>query len=97
MISLDKIEEEISELESRDTCYAVCDRLATMYTVRDHLRQYASEQPDPLHAEGASEFIKTVNGKNTARVWKVMDDLADTLRQLHPRLYNALIDNLESL
>ena len=38
MISLEKIEQEIRELEeSGSTSYAVCEKLATLYTVRDHL------------------------------------------------------------
>lgn len=38
LISIEKIEQEIKELEeSGSTSYAVCEKLATLYTVRDHL------------------------------------------------------------
>lgn len=38
MISLEKIEQEIKELEeSGSTSYATCEKLATLYIVKDHL------------------------------------------------------------
>lgn len=39
MVSIETIEEEILNLEKRDTSYAVCERLAWLYTVRDHLKK----------------------------------------------------------
>ena len=38
MVSIEIIEEEILDLEKRDTSYAVCERLAWLYIVRDHLK-----------------------------------------------------------
>ena len=37
MLSLETVEQEILELEKRDTTYAVCERLAWLYVVRDHM------------------------------------------------------------
>lgn len=39
MVSIEIIEEEILDLEKRDTSYTVCERLAWLYTVRDHLKK----------------------------------------------------------
>lgn len=39
MVSIETIEEEILNLEKRDTSYAVCERLAWLYIVRDHLKK----------------------------------------------------------
>lgn len=39
MVSIEIIEEEILNLEKRDTSYAVCERLAWLYIVRDHLKK----------------------------------------------------------
>ena len=39
MVSIETIEEEILDLEKRDTSYAVCERPAWLYTVRDHLKK----------------------------------------------------------
>lgn len=39
MVSIETIEEEILDLEKRDTSYAVCERLAWLYIVRDHLKK----------------------------------------------------------
>lgn len=43
MVSIEIIEEEILDLEKRDTSYAVCERLAWLYTVRDHLKKPAAD------------------------------------------------------
>ena len=39
MVSIETIEEEILNLEKRDTSYAVCERPAWLYIVRDHLKK----------------------------------------------------------
>lgn len=43
MVSIEIIEEEILDLEKRDTSYTVCERLAWLYTVRDHLKKPAAD------------------------------------------------------
>lgn len=43
MVSIETIEEEILNLEKRDTSYAVCERLAWLYIVRDHLKKPAAD------------------------------------------------------
>lgn len=97
MISLKQVENDIVELEAKDTSFAVCQRLAVLYVVRDNLRAYETEKPDALHTKSSSEFLSLVNGKNTTEVWQVMDDLADALKVLHPRIYNELLDNLRAI
>lgn len=39
MVSIETVEEEAPDLEKRDTPYAVCERPAWLYIVRDHLKK----------------------------------------------------------
>ena len=96
MISIDELNKTILDLETnRDTTYATCERLAWLYIVRDHLMQKMSKEP--LALEGESEFLMAVNGKCGDAVWKIMDELAETVKMLHPRVYESVIRKLNDL
>lgn len=55
MVSIETIEEEILDLEKRDTSYAVCERLAWLYTVRDHLKKACCR----CHGDGTAYYRRT--------------------------------------
>lgn len=70
MVSIEIIEEEILDLEKRDTSYAVCERLAWLYTVRDHLKKptvddAVAEQRITDELTG-SEFLKAASNVDYA-------------------------------
>lgn len=94
MISLDSIEQSILELESSDTSFSVCERLAWLYVVRDHLRGY-DEKPTEISLEGSSDFLLAVNGKNPERIMPIINDLMDAVRVLHPNMYEKVISKLK--
>lgn len=50
MVSIETIEEEILNPEKRDTSYAVCERLAWLYIVRDHLKKPAADDTAAMAA-----------------------------------------------
>ena len=96
MISIDELNKTILDLETnRDTTYATCERLAWLYIVRDHLTQKMSKEP--LTLAGESEFLAAVNGKCGDAVWKIMDELAETVKMLHPRVYESVLKKLNDL
>ena len=96
MISIDELNKTILDLETnRDTTYATCERLAWLYIVRDHLTQKMSKEP--LTLAGESEFLMAVNGKCGDAVWKIMDELMDAVKMLHPRVYESVIKKLNDL
>ena len=96
MISIDELNKTILDLETnRDTTYATCERLAWLYIVRDHLTQKMNKEP--LTLAGESEFLAAVNGKCGDAVWKIMDELAETVKMLHPRVYESVIRKLNDL
>ena len=87
MVSLDSVEKSIIELEQKDTSFSVCERLALLYIVRDHLRGYNVSPEATIQQEASSEFLKAINGKNPDVVWPIMDELMDAVHALHPRMY----------
>lgn len=96
MISIDELNKTILDLETnRDTTYATCERLAWLYIVRDHLTQKMSKEP--LTLAGESEFLTAVNGKCGDAVWGIMDELAETVKMLHPRVYESVIKKLNDI
>ena len=57
MVSIEIIEEEILDLEKRDTSYAVCERLAWLYTVRDHLKKKKKKKAcRRCHGDGTAHY-----------------------------------------
>ena len=47
MLDLNEIEEEIFKLENSEcTSYNVCQKLATLYIVRDHYNMHHMEEPE---------------------------------------------------
>lgn len=97
MIDLDEINKTILQLESRDTTFAACEKLADLYIVRDHIIGQQQKQPVPLSIFGDSEFLKAVNGKNSVAVWEVMDELMESLKMVSPKVYVSVLRKLNQL
>lgn len=97
MINTDELEKEILMLEKKDTTYANCERLAWLYIVRDHITGQQQAQPTPLDVSGESEFLQSVNGRDSVQVWAVMDDLMDTVRVTAPRAYKSVMERIRAI
>lgn len=102
MISLDDIEREIKELEARgDTTYSLCERLAWLYIVRDHIKHgdtsvssLNGNRTGNLHG---SEFLEACAYINFAEMMQVIDAHMDAIRVVCPKEYNAVIARIRSL
>lgn len=98
MISLQEIEEAIEELVStRDTTYAVCQRLAWLYTVRDHLRPERGEGDGKTQDLHGSEFLEASSGVPYPSLMAILDEHMQALRAVQPREYQAVMDRIRSL
>lgn len=98
MLNLDEINKEILMLESnRDTTYAVVEKLAMLYVVRDHITGQTAAQPVPLEVSGESEFLKAVDGRDSVQVWAVIDELMDSLRVINQRAYDAVLRKIREI
>ena len=43
MIDIKEVEKEIEKLENKDTSSSICEKLAILYIVRDHLKENYKE------------------------------------------------------
>ena len=50
-----------------------------------------------VETNGDSEFLKAVNERKAERVWKLMDELVEAVKILHPRMYTNFIDKVQDL
>ena len=47
--------------------------------------------------EGLSFFEKAVDGRKEDKVWKLIDELVEAVKILHPRMYTTFIDKVQDL
>ena len=50
-----------------------------------------------IQTDGGSEFLKAVDGRKADKVWKIMDELVEAVKILHPRMYTTFIDKVQDL
>ena len=84
-------------------------KLAAVLTRKDYLypqesyQQYSySESPIEqvetyIQTNGDSEFLKAVDGRKADKVWKLIDELVEAVKILHPRMYTTFIDKVQDL
>lgn len=111
MITEHDLQAAIAECQGRrNPDAATCIKLASFYTIKDHLfpespekmghgtqEQYSyapAPEADTVQIQSNSEFADQVNGKKPEDVWPVIDELMDTLRMVQPRLYTAVMQKL---
>lgn len=50
-----------------------------------------------IETTGDSEFLKAVDGRRADKVWKLIDELVEAVKILHPRMYTTFIDKAQDL
>ena len=50
-----------------------------------------------IQTDGGSEFLKAVDGRKADKVWKLVDELVEAVKILHPRMYTTFIDKVQDL
>ena len=89
MIDIEDINNEIAKLEAQVQTYQTIEKLAALYTVRDH---HAGAGTARLEAK--TPFLAACNGEPVCEVLAVMDELMSTIQAMHPKLYDAVMDRL---
>lgn len=101
MITERELQEAIAEChEQRNPNASTCAKLASYYTILDHLEpahSFASEPTEQVRYSSGSEFSDAIRGKDLKKVLSVMDDLMETVGVLSPRLYDATMRHLNNL
>ena len=54
----------------------------------------AAEKAELRQSYGDSDFLRAVSQKDPAHVWRVMDELMETLHIVEPRVYNSVMRKL---
>lgn len=66
-----------------------------------HMKSYSAppiEQVETyIDTTGDSEFLKAVDGRKADKVWKLIDELVEAVKILHPRMYTTFIDKVQDL
>lgn len=99
MISIEKINKEIEELEQgSSTSYSIIEKLAMLYTVRDHLMQSGSRQ-----AIGYRISPKSSSDGEVARITEKMNryeiedeyrEHMERMRERHPSEYESEMERM---
>lgn len=50
-----------------------------------------------IKTDGGSEFLLAVQGRSADRVLKLIDELVEAVKILHPRMYTTFIDKVQDL
>ena len=97
MTNLDIINEEIESLERKEINYAVAEKLASLYIVRDHM-QMTDIMPvkTEVQPDNRSEFLIAVSGIPADQAWAIMDELMTTLKAVNERLYDGVMRKIKS-
>lgn len=99
MFSKDDLLDAITECEKDPRNYHDCEKLATFYTIFDHLFSHT----DPIVKEtktavvgdyGDSEFLQLIKGRDLRECWLLVDELLEALQVLNPNLYRNFINKL---
>jgi len=77
-----------------------CVKLASFLTILDHLQKeqeepvrsgYSYDPPEKIAYYSDTEFGQAVSGMQADDVMQIMDELLETLRLMHPKLYHAFM------
>ena len=110
MLDPKEIDIEIARLEYGESSYPAYAKLANLYTIRNQMNQgtkinepvqaYSmAAAPDPIYAGryGDTEFLRAIEGLNEQDVFRIMDELMDTLQVANPRVYNGVMRKIRAL
>lgn len=111
MVTRQELDEAIRECEGEPATYAVCQKLAVLYTVRDYLYggedrrvSYAAAPAENTSAEeiligdhGNSDFLRSVCGCDADAVWAILDELMETLAVINRRLYDGVMRRIDKI
>lgn len=101
MVDFNEVEKEIINIESsRDTSYATMERLAPLYCALIYRRVVSvpeTKEVKPVDAPGSSEFLEMVDGKNSVKVWEIIDQHMSLLKVMFPKQYASVLNQIALL
>ena len=100
MVTLRELDTAIMECENAPSSYQTCAKLATFYTVRDHLQnetepEYSYDEPQGIGDYGESEFLQAIIGRSEGEIFAIMDELMQAVLITNPRLYQGVMRQIK--
>ena len=79
--------------------------LADLFIIYDHLfgqpyndgYSYENKVENIIQINGDTEFLATVNGKDTEKVMAILDELMEATKVLQPRIYDQVIERVQAI
>lgn len=94
MISKRELEQAIRECENGRVSYQNCEKLATFYTLYDHLYAEYPQEEVMDQPRVQSKVLEMAGDKEAVQVWALVDELVDAVQVLNPKLYQNFIAKL---
>ena len=94
MLSRREIEQAIAELETAASTYQNCEKLASLYTVFDHMygkTKTEFQTETEVGDYGMSDFLQMIKGMKSEDAWLIMDELVSAVQVTNPRLYDSVL------
>lgn len=102
MVTLRELDTAIRECEDAPSSYQTCAKLATFYTVRDHLQcepppkpEYSYDEPQGIGDYGESEFLQAIKGRSEGEIFPILDELMQAVLITNPRLYQGVMRQIK--
>ena len=58
---------------------------------------YENKVENIIQTNGDTEFLATVNGKDTEKVMAILDELMEATKVLQPRIYDQVIERVQAI
>ena len=106
MFTKAELVDAIDEIEQGKHSIQNCERLASIYTVLDHLYppqevgySYDNkvDETDTIGYYGNSQFLRLVAGKPSKDVWRLIDELIEAVGVFNPRLTDNFLNKISEL
>ena len=94
MLSKRDLERTIEDLERNPCSFQDCQKLATFYTLYDHLYGdpvVAKVERETVGDFGDSDFLQSIRGMDAERAWVLMDELMSAVQITNKRLYESVL------
>lgn len=106
MIERTVVEKEFQDfMDDHDTSWASLNKMEPLavaklcFMLQDvcSMMKLSAAESKPLDISGDSEFLQAVDGKDSVAVWRIMDDLMDTVRVTAPRAYASVLRRVREI
>lgn len=100
MLNLEEIEREIKELEVRgETTYSLCERLAWLYIVRDHIREgstgISALSGNRTGKLSGSEFLEACSHMDFNELMGILNEHMEAVKVVAPKEYHTIMRKIE--